>query len=154
MTATEEQNVHIRPKRPFLLSFLCVVGFTYTSLFSILFLVGMLYSTGISGILDKYLQLYDMPRMNFFFLSLGLFLVFFTAFIGVFLMWRLQKLGFYIYTASALIFVILESIIARPFLPDILIHLFLIIMFMIAFPFGKKRRARLTAKNILKTSKD
>jgi hypothetical protein len=153
MTATEEQNVNIRPKRPFLLSFMCVVGFTYTSLFSLLFLMGMLYSTGISGILDKYLQLYDLPRMNFFFLSLGLFLVFFSAFLGVFLMWRLQKLGFYIYTASAVIFIILESVIARPFLPDIIIHTILIIMFMIAFPFGKKRRARLTAKKLLRISK-
>jgi hypothetical protein len=91
--------------------------------------------------------------MNFFFLSLGLFLVFFSAFIGVLLMWKLQKLGFYIYTGSALIFLLLEGIIAQPFLPDIIIHLLLIILFLIAFPFGKKRRARLTAKNILRISK-
>ena len=153
MTTTEDQNTQTRPKRPFFLSFMCVVGFTYTALFSLLFLLGILYSTGISGILDKYLQLYDLPRMNLFFLSLSLFLVFFSAFVGVLLMWKLQKLGFYIYAGSAVLFIVLESLIARPFIPDILIHLLLIILFMIAFPFGKKRRARLTAKNILRISK-
>ena len=74
-------------------------------------------------------------------------------FIGVLLMWKLQKLGFYINAGSAIVFLLLESIIARPFLPDIIVHLLLIILFMIAFPFGKKRRARLTAKNILRISK-
>jgi hypothetical protein len=153
MQENEEKTQINRPKRPFFLSFMCVIGFTYTALFSLLFFLGMLFSTGISGIIDKYLQLYDSARLSFLLFSIGMFLVFFAAFIGVLLMWKLQKLGFYIYTASAIFFILLESIIAEPFLPDIFIHLLLIILFMIAFPFGKKRRARLTAKNILRKSK-
>ena len=153
MAESEVQTQGIRPKRPFFLSFMCVIGFTYTALFSLLFFLGMLFSTGISGIIDKYLQLYDSIRLNFLLFSIGMFLIFFAAFIGVLLMWKLQKLGFYIYAGSAILFVLLESIIAEPFLPDILIHLLLIILFLIAFPFGKKRRARLTTKNILRKSK-
>lgn len=153
MAENEVQIPNTRPKRPLFLSFMCVIGFTYTALFSLLFFLGMLFSTGISGIIDKYLQLYDSVRLNFLLFSMGMFLVFFAAFIGVLLMWGLQKMGFYIYIASAIVFVLLESIIAEPFLPDILIHLLLIILFLIAFPFGKKRRARLTAKNILRKSK-
>ena len=107
----------------------------------------MLYSTGISGILDKYLQIYDLSRLNFFLFSIGGFIIFFTAFIGVVLMWKLQKLGFYIYVLSAIIFLGTELLITGFYLPDILIHSLLIILFIIAFPFGKKRRARLIAKN-------
>lgn len=110
----------------------------------------MLYSTGISGIMNKYLQLYDLSRLNFFIFSISMFLVFFASFIGVLLMWKVQKLGFYIYLASILIFLALETIMSGLFLPDILIHLLLIILFLIAFPFGKKRRTKLIHKNVLK----
>jgi len=150
MTDSADTPKAIKPKRPLFLSFLCVIGFTYTSLFSLLFLLGMLYSTGLSGIMNKYLQLYDLSRLNFLVFSISMFLIFFSAFVGVLLMWKVQKLGFYIYTISALVFLGLEAIIAGPFLPDIFIHLLLIILFLIAFPFGKKRRARLIGKNILK----
>ena len=152
MTETTDKPVVNRPKRPFFLSFLCMVGFTYTSLFSLVFLLGMLYSTGISGILNKYLQLYDLSRLKFFLFSGSGFLIFFTAFIGVLLMWKVQKLGFYIYTVAVLAFLGMELVIEGPFLPDIIIHSILILMFLIVFPFGKKRRARLIKKKLAKES--
>ncbi|RLD82004.1 MAG: hypothetical protein DRJ15_02775 [Bacteroidetes bacterium] len=150
MTDTADTPKAIKPKRPFFLSFLCIIGFTYTGLFSLLFLFGMLYSTGISGIMNKYLQLYDLSRLSFFIFSISMFLVFFVSFIGVLLMWKVQKLGFYIYLASILFFLALETIMTGLFLPDILIHLLLIILFLIAFPFGKKRRTKLIHKNLLR----
>ncbi len=149
MTDTEKNSKTGKPKRPLFLGFLCVIGFTYTSLFSLLFLLGMLYSTGISGILNEYLQLYDLSRLNFFLFSIAGFIIFFSAFIGILLMWKVQKLGFYIYTISAITFLILELAIAGFYLPDILVHALLILLFLIAFPFGKKRRARLTEKKLI-----
>ena len=150
MTETSNIEKPVKPKRPFFLSFMCIIGFTYTSLFSFLFLIGILYSTGISGMLDQYLQIYDVSRLNFLVFSISLFLVFFASFIGVLLMWKMQKLGFYIYLTSILVFLTLEFIFAGFFLPDVLIHLLLIILFLIAFPFGKKRRLRLMNKTLLK----
>lgn len=149
MTDTEKNSKTGKPKRPLFLGFLCVIGFTYTSLFSLLFLLGMLYSTGISGILNEYLQLYDLSRLNFFLFSIAGFIIFFSAFIGILLMWKVQKLGFYIYTISAITFLILELAIAGFYLPDIFVHALLILLFLIAFPFGKKRRARLTVKKLI-----
>ncbi|MCK4570251.1 MAG: hypothetical protein KAT76_08165 [Bacteroidales bacterium] len=146
MTDTDYKSKPDKPKRPFFLSFLCVVGFTYTSLFSLLFLLGMLYATGISGILNKYLQLYDLSRLNFFLFSIAGFIIFFSAFVGILLMWKMQKLGFYIYTISAIIFLAMELVIAGFYLPDILIHALFILLFLIAFPFGKKRKVRLAGK--------
>ena len=153
MTEKADNPSTNKPKRPFLLSILCVLGFTYTSLFSIFFLIGMLYSTGFSRILNKYLQLYDLSRLNFFLFSISGFLIFFAIFIGVLLMWRLQKLGFYIFAFASLAFLGMETIIAGPFVPDILLHILLIILFLIVFPFGKKRRARLITKNLLNKTK-
>jgi len=149
MTDTKKSTKTDKPKRPLFLGFLCVIGFTYTCLFSLLFLLGMLYSTGISGILNEYLQLYDLSRLNFFLFSISGFIIFFSAFIGILLMWKVQKLGFYIYTVSAITFLILELVIAGFYLPDIIIHTLLILLFLIVFPFGRKRRARLTGKKLI-----
>ncbi len=146
MTEIKEKPASIKPKRPFFLSFLCIIGFTYSSLFSILFLLGMLYSTGISGMLNKYLQIYDLSRLNFFLFSIGGFLIFFAAFIGVLLMWKMQKLGFFIYAGACIIFLGMELIMSGLYLPDIIVHSVLILLFLIAFPFGRKRRIRLSLK--------
>jgi hypothetical protein len=127
-------------KRPFFLTFLCIIGFTYTILFSILFLMGMLYSTGLSGILDKYLQIYDLSRLNFFFFSMGGFLIFFSAFIGVFLMWKMQWLGFVIYVISAIIYISMELVIEGFYLPDIAIHSTFILMFFLSFLYVGRRK--------------
>ncbi|HSG67674.1 MAG TPA: hypothetical protein VK994_03135, partial [Bacteroidales bacterium] len=108
-------------------------------------------SSGISGILDKYLQIYDLSRLNFFLFAIAGFAIFFSSFVGVLLMWRLYWLGFYIYTASALIFVGLEFFIAGFYLPDFIIHITFIILFFISFLFvskRKKRFARLQAQTI------
>ncbi|MEE4256055.1 MAG: hypothetical protein V2I47_03375 [Bacteroidales bacterium] len=150
MTETTKKEKVVRPKRPFFLTFMCIIGFTYTILFSVLFLIGILYSSGLSGIVDKYLQLYDLSRLNSLIISVSLFLVFFTSFLGVFMMWKMQKLGFYIYLTSVLVFLVLEISFAGFYLPDIMIHLLLIILFLIAFPFGKKRRLKLLNKKLLK----
>jgi len=126
-------------KRPFLLTFLCIIGFTYTSLFSLLFLIGMLYSTGLSGFMNKYLQIYDLSRLNFFTFSISGFLIFFASFIGVYLMWKMQWLGFYIYSIAAIIFVGMEMIIAGFYLPDLVIHSTFILLFFISFLYVRKR---------------
>jgi hypothetical protein len=129
-----------RIKRPFFLSFLCIIGFTYTVLFSLLFLIGMLYSTGISGMLNKYLQIYDLSRMNFFLLSSAGFLIFFVAFTGIFLMWKMQWLGFYIYTFATILFLSLELVISGFYLPDMIIQSTLILLFFISFLYVRKRK--------------
>ncbi|NQT78280.1 MAG: hypothetical protein HQ565_11230 [Bacteroidetes bacterium] len=138
----EKSKEAVRVRRPFFLTLLCLIGFTYTSLFSLLFLLGMLYSTGISGILNKYLQLYDLSRLNFLLFSLGGFFVFFSSFMGILLMWRLQRLGLYIYAISVIVFMITELILTGIFLPDIILHSLLIILFIVAFPLQQRKRRR------------
>ena len=139
MMKSENQQT-LRIKRPFFLTFLCIIAFTYTILFSFLFLMGMLYSTGISGILNNYLQVYDLSRLNFFLFSIGGFFIFFAAFTGVLLMWKMHWLGFYIYTFSAIIFISLELLIAGFYPPDIAMHGALIFLFLISFLYVRKRK--------------
>lgn len=134
------------PKRPFLLSFLCIIGFSYTALFSVLFLIGMLYSTGISGMMDNYFRVYDQSQFNFFLLALGGFLIFFASFIGVLLMWKMQWLGFYIYTGAAIIFIIIELFITGIYLPDIIIHTLFILLFFILFLRIRKQKKQYQKK--------
>ncbi len=141
-------------KRPFFLTFLCIIGFTYTSLFSLLFLMGMLYSTGISGFLNKYLQIYDLSRLNFFIFSISGFLIFFTSLIGIYLMWKMQWLGFYIYAAAAVLFVSMEMIIAGFYLPDLVIHSTFILLFFISFLYGRKRNRAAKKSKLTEETKE
>lgn len=129
-----------KPKRPFILSFLCIIGFTYTILFSLLFLMGMLYSTGISGMFDQYFRIYDLSRLNFFLFAMAGFLIFFASFIGILLMWKLQFAGFFIYATAASLFVILELIISGVYLPDIIINGTFILLFFIIFLYIKAKK--------------
>ena len=136
-----ETKMTVVVKRPFFLTFLCLIGYTYTALFSLFFLLGVLYSSGISGILDKYLQIYDFTRLNFFLFATIGFAVFFSSFVGVLLMWKMQWLGYYIYTTAALAFIGLEVAIAGFFLPDFTVHIILILLFLIAMLFaGRKKK--------------
>ncbi|MDT8392590.1 MAG: hypothetical protein RQ761_02010 [Bacteroidales bacterium] len=121
---------------------MCIIGFTYTVLFSLLFLMGMLYSTGISGIFDQYFRIYDLSRLNFFLFALAGFLVFFASFIGVLLMWKMQFLGFFIYSAATILFLLLELIISGFYLPDIIINgIFILLFFIIFLYINSKKKA-------------
>ncbi len=146
----EKTDMHkLKVKRPFFLSFLCIIAFTYTILFSLLFLAGMLYSTGISVVFDKYMQLYDLSRFNFFLFSLGGFVIFFTSFIGVLLIWKLHWFGFYIYTAASIALITFEFFVIGPYLPDLIVYIALILLFLIAFPHKRfKRKAGKEPHNI------
>jgi len=134
-------------KRPFFLTFLCVIGFTYTLLFSLLFLAGMIYSSGISVVFDRFMQLYDLSRLNLLLFSLGGFVVFFASFIGILLMWKLHWFGFYIYTAASVVLIAFELAVYGPYLPDLIIYSSFILLFMLAFPHKKsadKKHDKLT----------
>jgi hypothetical protein len=135
----EKTVQNTRAKRSFFLTFLCIIGYTYTILFSLLFLVGIFYTMGNSGILDSYLNLYDLSRFNFFLFSLGGFLIFFVSFIGVFLMWKVQWLGYSIYTAAALIFIAIQLFMSKIYLPDIIVHGVFILFYFIAILFSKRK---------------
>ena len=140
---SKHANHKIKPKRPFILSFMCIIGFTYTVLFSLLFLLGMLYSTGISGIFDQYFRIYDLSRLNFFLFALAGFLIFFASFIGVLLMWKMQFLGFFIYAAAAILFVLLELVISGVYLPDIIVNGTFILLFFIIFLYINRKKKTL-----------
>ena len=133
-------------KRPFFLTFLCLIGFTYTALFSLFFLTGIIYSSGFSGVLDKYLQIYDLSRLNFFFFALAGFAIFFTSFAGVYLMWKMHWTGYYIYTFSALAFISLEMIFAGFYLPDFIIHITFIFLFLLAMAYASRKKKRAAKK--------
>lgn len=139
----KEKSVEaIKPKRSIFLTFLCLISFTYSALFALLFLTGMFYSIGKSGILSQYLDLYDLNRLNFFLFSIGGFLIFFAAFIGVFLMWKLQWLGYYIYVLASFIFIIAEIVISGVYLVDIIIHAVFIFFFAVALGIIKLRKKK------------
>ena len=131
-----------KPKRSFFLTFISLIGFTYSAMFSILFLTGMIYSAGNSGILSQYLNLYELSRLYFFLFSIGGFLIFFASFTGIFLMWKLQWLGYYIYLAATLIFLGVELYFSGIYLPDLIIHACFILFFLLALSLNMRKEKK------------
>ncbi len=101
-----------RPKRPELLTLLCILSFIGSGLAGFSNLIVAITYYGIddiiasSGINIPGLQEMLSAGRTFFVLSFTMYLI---SFIGIFNMWRLKKIGFHIYTISQIIILILPS---------------------------------------------
>ncbi len=129
----EEQNniIEPTPKRPPLLTILCVFTFIGSGMGLIGFLaVTLNYQTSMEALKVLYA---DFPEADFilqaprdFFLIAFLLMSFSLA--GAVMMWNLRKIGFHLYTSSQLIYLILPFIYfnnqTNPFLNIILTALF------------------------------
>ena len=116
-TSTDNQLVHETPKRPQFLTVLCVLSFIWCGLLLFCLFLGLCFSnfifntaqsllTGAEGMpaigeeQQKSLQvLIDLGPQKFLIGIAVAIIVYMTSLLGVFKMWRLQKFGFYIYTA-------------------------------------------------------
>ena len=132
MNNTEENNFDTRQeegrkKRPFLLSFICVLSFIGSGL--------MLFSFGMMGIFhDIFVQMKDMPQLQMEGIDavlatppklylIGAIMYLFSIF-GVWNMWKLKRIGFHIYTLSQFALLFLTSYFlfpGKPVINDILV---------------------------------
>lgn len=97
-------------QRSFFLSILCVVVFVYSTLFILLFLSGIIFNNWITSVLNDFLN-DDIYKKQFIlgFSATGSFL-YGLSFAGAFLIWRLKRFGFYIYTFSSIALIIIPFI--------------------------------------------
>jgi hypothetical protein len=128
----DENNMDIRQeeeakRRPFLLSFICVLSFIGSGM--------MLFSFGMLGLFhDTFVQMKDMPQLQMEGLDVVLAtsphlyligaLIYLFSILGVLQIWKLKKTGFHIYTISQFALLFLTSFYlfpGRPIINDILV---------------------------------
>jgi hypothetical protein len=129
-----EESTHIqepKPKRPQLLSILCILTFIGSGMGVMgFFAVAMNYNASMEALKVLYA---DMPEasflmqapQNFFLIS---FILMSVSVVGALLMWNLRKIGFHLYTSAQLFYLLLPFIYfnneTNPFLNIILTALF------------------------------
>lgn len=100
-------NSSLKPGRPRLLTIFCILTLIGSSLQAFVFLmITMSYTEFMAQVKDMDLPL---PEMQIFFTGsksfyLTGFLLLSISTIGAYLMWKLRKIGFHMYTASQVIF--------------------------------------------------
>ena len=101
----EEQEIKSNVQRPFFLSILCVAIFSYSTLFILLFLTGILYNNWITKVLNDFLTVGEVQPISILLLSIVGIILYSLSFLGAFFIWKLKRKGFYFYLISSLLII-------------------------------------------------
>ncbi len=101
----EEQEIKSNVHRPFFLSILCVAIYSYSTLFMLLFLTGILYNKWITKVLNDFLTVGEVHPNSILILSFVGIILYSLSFMGAFFIWKLKRKGFYIYLISSLLII-------------------------------------------------
>jgi Na+/melibiose symporter-like transporter len=100
----ESDNLIPENKRPFLLSILCFSVFVYSAVFILIFLATAIFNNWIYYVLNDYLPENRVEKSAILWLSLTGIALYGSSFFGAFLIWRMKRVGLFIFlAASALI---------------------------------------------------
>ena len=101
----EEQEIKSNVHRPFFLSILCVAIYSYSTLFILLFLTGILYNKWITKVLNDFITVGEVHPNSILTLSFIGIILYSLSFMGAFFIWKLKRKGFYIYLISSLLII-------------------------------------------------
>ncbi len=90
-------------KRPFFLEVLCIFGWVYFFVFSVLFLAGLFFSGWVSNAINLYTPSNRFSGFEIKMILAAYSLLFISAFSGIILIWKLRRYGYYIFGVSSLL---------------------------------------------------
>jgi hypothetical protein len=97
-------------KRPFFLSILCTVVFVYSAVFILIFLSVAVFSNWVWYVLTDFFSEVKIEKSFIFWLSITGLALYILSFTGAFFIWKMKRLGFYIYAASSFAIAIIPFI--------------------------------------------
>lgn len=103
----ENQELATKKQRPFFLSVLCVTIFTYSTLFVLLFLTGIIFNGWITNVLNDFLTAGKVQPNSILMLSIVGINLYSLSFYAAFLIWKLKRNGLYIFLISSFLIVFL-----------------------------------------------
>lgn len=101
----EDQELTTNVHRPFFLSIICIAIYSYSTLFILLFLTGILYNKWITKVLNDFLTVGEVHPNSILILSFVGIILYSLSFMGAFFIWKLKRKGFYIYLISSLLII-------------------------------------------------
>lgn len=102
MSTNEAGNTALPSERPFFLSILCSVVFVYSGFFILLFATGILFNAWITRVLNDYLPERNITSGTVLLICIAFAVLYGLSFFSAFLLWRLKKLGLFLYVGSCL----------------------------------------------------
>jgi hypothetical protein len=90
-------------KRPFILTLLCLFSFVFFGLMTIVFLFALFYSGSITDMVLRYSPENPSAGITVGVYIVGGFILHAIAFSGIILIWRLKKIGYWLFGIASLI---------------------------------------------------
>lgn len=103
ISTTPAESRSEAPKRPFLLTLLCLFSFVFFGLIATLFLVAMLFSGTITNMVLLYAPENSHTPLVVLFYTIGGFVLHGISLAGIILMWKMKKTGYRFFGISCLI---------------------------------------------------
>ncbi len=103
----ENQELTLKAQRPFFLSILCVAIFSYSTLFILIFLTGVLFNSWITNVLNDFLIEGEVERNSILLFSITGIILYSLSFYGAFIIWKLKRNGFFIFLTSSFLIIFL-----------------------------------------------
>jgi hypothetical protein len=97
----ENENLAPEQNRPFLLSIFCVVVFVYSVVFILLFTAGAIFHNWIFYVLNDYLTNGGVKKTDILVVGIGGIILYTLSFSGALWIWKLKRIGFFIYLISS-----------------------------------------------------
>lgn len=115
--------------RGLLLSVLSLYAFVYFAVIAVIFLVSLIYSKHIASVVNIYVPEDAFTPSQIFLLFLTGFLLNVLAFIGVTLIWKMRRIGFWLLTLSSTLIIVFQLLMPRASLTSTLGYLLLVLLF-------------------------
>lgn len=108
MDETEDQAQSTQ--RPFFLSILCFSVFVYSVVFILIFLFTIIFHNWVFTVLNDFLPGNGIDKQVILYLSIIGVLLYIGSFIGALYMWKLKRIGLFIYSLSTIFTIALPYI--------------------------------------------
>ena len=102
-----EKEIETPAGRPFILSIFCIALFVYSGVLGFTFLLAVIFNGWISHTVAGVFTEMDISRGSIVGFSAVSFLLNGLSFFSVYLIWNLKRLGLYLFSLSAMLFLLL-----------------------------------------------
>lgn len=117
--------------RSFGLSLLCMIVFVYSVFFILLFIAGIIFSKWITNLLNDFAIARQYSESSVILFNSTAIFLYGLSFSGALLMWRLNRLGYYMYIFATVLLAVIPFFIGFGNILNVIIFILLIIFFSI-----------------------
>ena len=115
-------------KRPWILSILCIVFFVHSTVLIFLFLLGTIYNTWLTEVINNFAESNSYGKAQVFIISIAGFFLYGFFFTGTFYLWKMKKKGLIILVTSVFLILIFTFFIGAGSMINCIIYIVLLLL--------------------------